>query len=50
MIVVKIYFKDEILECMQLEEILHPYLLMANRKQFKDYLVNATSIWEKTNE
>ncbi len=44
MIVVKIYFKNEILESMQLEDILHPFLLMANRKQFKDYLIKANAI------
>ena len=41
MIVVKVYFKDSIMESMSQEDILHPFLLIGNRKGFKVHLFKA---------
>ena len=46
MITLTITFKDSLVREMQLEEILHPFLLMANRKQFKDYVLDAKIHWK----
>ena len=47
MIVVKVYFKDSILDVMQPEDVAHPFLLIGGRVKFKDYLIKGEAKWEQ---
>lgn len=50
MMVITLYFRDSILEVMQPEDIAHSFILVGNRKEFKDHLEEVDAKWEKTNE